>query len=472
MAELQQLSDITEGIMNINDTLYYLNIGLPEDILRRKYYGDFDGAIGLINRRLSMNSIPAPLRACLTAQREIIRRLPEDYPYTRAEALHILRRHISDFSEEEFDERVDAGEIGWIYVKGEPRYFKEFFPTLVKTDPDFARRAGIRLDGAEGNFTEAAHLHRMRRILQETGRFSNRIRIRASIRLKDTEFTPGMFLRVHLPIPSDCPEQTEIKIEKIYPENGMIAPSDAIQRTVCREEHMEENHPFVVEYSYVYTAVYHDISKMKADLSQPSLCTEEQPPHIVFTPYIRALAASLTEGLSDPLQKARAFYDFITLNMKYTFMPAYFVLENIPETCARNFSGDCGIFSLLFITLCRAVGIPAQWQSGMAAEPDFACAHDWARFYIAPYGWLSADPSYGVAAVKAGSEESRRFYFGNLDSFRMVANNGFQAPFTVPKLQWRADPYDNQEGEAESDTQGFNFSQLERCTEVLSYEEL
>lgn len=54
----------------------------------------------------------------------------------------------------------------------------------------------------------------------------------------------------------------------------------------------------------------------------------------------------------------------------------------------------------------------------------------------------------------------------------MVANNGFQAPFTVPKLQWRADPYDNQEGEAESDTQGFNFSQLERCTEVLSYEEL
>lgn len=95
-----------------------------------------------------------------------------------------------------------------------------------------------------------------------------------------------------------------------------------------------------------------------------------------------------------------------------------------------------------------------------------------ARFYIAPYGWLSADPSYGVAAVKAGSEESRRFYFGNLDSFRMVANNGFQAPFTVPKLQWRADPYDNQEGEAESDTQGFNFSQLERCTEVLSYEEL
>lgn len=164
----------------------------------------------------------------------------------------------------------------------------------------------------------------------------------------------------------------------------MIAPSDAIQRTVCWEEHMEENHPFVVEYSYVYTAVYHDISKMKADLSQPSLCTEEQPPHIVFTPYIRALAASLTEGLSDPLQKARAFYDFITLNMKYTFMPAYFVLENIPETCARNFSGDCGIFSLLFITLCRAVGIPAQWQSGMAAEPDSACAHDWALLLYRP----------------------------------------------------------------------------------------
>ena len=29
--------------MNKNDTLQYLNVGLPEDILRRKLWGDFNG---------------------------------------------------------------------------------------------------------------------------------------------------------------------------------------------------------------------------------------------------------------------------------------------------------------------------------------------------------------------------------------------------------------------------------------------
>lgn len=77
----------------------------------------------------------------------------------------------------------------------------------------------------------------------------------------------------------------------------------------------------------------------------------------------------MTRGKDSPLEKARSIFDFITLNMKYTFMPAYFGLENIAENCARSFTGDCGVFALLFITLCRCAGIPAQWQSGLAAEP-------------------------------------------------------------------------------------------------------
>ena len=119
----------------------------------------------------------------------------------------------------------------------------------------------------------------------------------------------------------------------------------------------------------------------------------ELAPHIVFTPYIRALAAELSKGCETPLEKARNFYDFITLNFKYTYMPAYFSLEDIPGNCARTFTGDCGVFALLFITLCRCAGIPAQWQSGLAAEPDFIGGHDWVRFYAAPFGWIYADPS-------------------------------------------------------------------------------
>lgn len=459
--------------MNQNQCFRYLNVGLPEDILRHKLHGDFESALRLIDQRLAKESLPAPLRACLTAQREIIVRLPLDYPYSRAEALAILRRHVPDFPEALFDQWVDEGKIGWIYVGGEMRFFDRFFETLCKADPAFAVKAGVQLAGAESAVTgKDLMLDRTIEKMKREGSAANRIRIRATVRLKEELFHPGMAVRVHLPLPAACETQSDIVIEKVEPPTGQIAPEDAPQRTVCWQETLDQNKTFTVEYSYTHRATYHDVAKIVADPVQPDFYTNEQAPHILFTPYIRELAARLAEGTDDPLEKARRFYDFITLNMKYTFMPAYFSLENIAESCARNFTGDCGVFALLFLTLCRCVGIPACWQSGFAAEPDFCGGHDWVRFYIAPYGWLYADTSYGIAAVRGQNEERRKFYFGNLDPFRMVANNEFQADFTIDKEHWRADPYDNQVGEMETADRGLRFEEFERTKQVLLCQEI
>ncbi len=461
--------------MNINDTFRSLNVGLPQDILRRKFYGDFAGAIRLIDRRLQRDDQPQGLRDCMTVQREMMLRTAPDYPLSREEAIALVREYIPDFSEEEFNERIDAGKIGWIYIDGEMRFFNRFFQTMCKAEPAFAKRAGVTTYGVESaqKGSQADTLvDRTRKKMMAQGSVSNRIRIGARVKLKDEFFTPGMFIRAHLPIPCACEQQSDIRIEKVFPEGAVIAPEDALQRTVCWEENMEENHEFYVEYSYIHTAKYHDVSTIVADKVQPDFCTEEIAPHVMFTPYIRQLVETLTEGTDDPLEKARRFYDFISLNMKYTFMPGYFILENIAETCARNFTGDCGVFALLFLTLCRCAGIPAQWQSGNTAEPDFIGSHDWARFYVEPYGWLFADPSYGISAHRQGCEERRQFYFGNLDPFRMIANRDFQADFTVPKRHWRYDPYDNQSGEIETEDYGFAGNQYIRDKEILCCEEV
>lgn len=461
--------------MRINDHFRYLNIGLPEDILRRKMHGDFEGAIRLIDRRLADESTPDALRSCLIVQREIISRVEADYPYTKEEAIAIIREHIPDFEEAEFDERVDNGRIRWIYVNGEMKIFNRFFLSMVKADLPFAARAGVTLPGVESNANKNVKglVDRTIDTMMEKGSMTNRIRIRASVKVKDEVFEKGMFIRAHLPIPAACEQQSDIQIEKVFPENAMIAPEDAAQRSVCWEENMEENHEFYVEYSYLHKAVFHDTQNMgSSDLEQPDFYTQEEAPHIVFTPYIKELVKTLTEGVTDPLEKARIFYDFITLNMKYTYMPAYFGLENIAETCARTCTGDCGVFALLFITLCRCAGIPACWQSGLTAEPDFCGGHDWARFYVAPHGWLFADPSYGTGAVRLEKEERRKFYFGNLDPFRMVANSEFMAPFTVDKDHWRADPYDNQLGEMETTDRGLCYGEYLRDKTVLLCEEV
>ncbi len=459
--------------MNIHDTISYQNIGLPDDILRRKLRGDFEGALRLIERRLADPRTPKAMTYCLTFHREMLLRTPSQFPYSREEALAIVRKDIPDFTEAEFQDLMDGGDIRWIYVDGEERIFSRFYSSICKAVPGMAERTRVTLSGVESvPVTKENPLNAIMRKMKAEGKLTYRIRVRATVKLNDDQFTPGMFIRAHLPIPADCQQQSDIRIEKLFPENGMIAPADAPQRTVCWEENMAENHEFLVEYSYLNTVHYHDAYNGSGIPGNYDFDVAEKAPHIVFTPYIRALCGELTEGLTDPLRKARAFYDFITTKMRYTYMPDYFVLDSIAQTCARDLTGDCGVLALLFITLCRCAGIPAQWQSSNTTEPDYIGSHDWARFYVEPYGWLFADPSYGVSANRQGCEERRQFYFGNLDPFRMVANREFQENFTIPKEHWRNDPYDNQSGEMETKDRGFAGSEYTRDKEILLCEEV
>lgn len=153
-------------------------------------------------------------------------------------------------------------------------------------------------------------------------------------------------------------------------------------------------------------------------------------------------------------------------------MREYFTIECIPEYCAVNLKGDCGVQALLFITICRMSGIPARWQSGLYATDYYTGCHDWAQFYVAPYGWVFADLSFGGSAWRAGEIERWNYYFGNLDVFRMPANSEIQKAF-VPEKKWlRIDPIDNQRGEFEYEDHGLRFSQVEVSQKLISMEDI
>ena len=61
---------------------------------------------------------------------------------------------------------------------------------------------------------------------------------------------------------------------------------------------------------------------------------------------------------------------------------------------------------------------------------------------------LWADPSKGFLPPGA-DEELRYFYFGNVDSYRLVANQDYSAVFDPPKTHFRSEPIDFQRGEVE-----------------------
>ena len=441
--------------MTKNDSFLHLNDPLPADIARRKEMGDLAGAIRLIDQRLASHTQPL-LAPRLEAERLRLNRLPGDYPYSRKEALSMIRAEWPQFTEAQFDALADGGRIDWRMIDGELRCHERFLESL-RIYPKEA--PGLKQEETDNSWRDQV-LARM----EEAGELTARITLRASIcALVPVE---GKEVQAWLPIPAACPQQSEIRILEGTP-GGVAAPEHAPQRTMWWRTRDVDR--FTVTYSYLFRARYVDPMALPLDPVQPAFDLEEQAPHIVFTPYLRALAVSICQGCSTPAEKARAIYDYVTGQVDYRYQPAYLQLDCIADQCAKTLRGDCGVFALLFITLCRISGIPARWQSGLAVRPDGVGPHDWAMFYLAPHGWLWADCSYGSSARRNGEGARRRHYFGNLDPWRMVANSAFQAPLTPPMPDWRQDPYDNQVGELMVDGRGLDAPEREWSQELLDF---
>lgn len=443
--------------------LEFLNVELPEDINKRKWHGDFEGAKRLIELWLTKD-VPYGMKAKLQLEKRILEILPKEYNLTYEEAFAQAKAAIPDMTKEEFAKLQDEGKIDWIYVNGKEQYFRRFLSTLLKVNPDLKQRAVV-LDEVQSELDLIEHralLHNIEQI-KEKGSLGIRFVLRVSVKIEDASFQKGK-VKVHLPIPAACDQISNIQILETSSDAYTIALEDALQRTICFEEEMTKNHEFFVRYAYEYRMNYQvpkeevAVDGLEGDFTE-ELC--EQYPHIMFTPYLRALAKQLTDGLTNPVAKARAIYDYVTMHIKYSFMREYFAIENITEYAALGQKGDCGVQALLFITLCRISGVPARWESGLYVTPYSAGSHDWAQFYAAPYGWLFADCSFGGSAFKDQDEERRQFYFGNVDLFRMPANHRFQEQFTVSKKFLRADPYDNQRGEIEYEDRGLAYDEFD-----------
>ena len=460
---------------------------LPSPVQQMKERGNLEEAEAYLQHLLETGECFPEERRRFRAELEILRRLPAEYPYTRAEALELVRCYVPNFSEADFDSLLMKGKIFWRYLDGEARFFGRFFDSLCKTDSFFAEAAekrGHRIPGSDRRLLEES-AEKMR----EQGELSVRINVQAELELEEAFFREGALVRAYLPLPRVTEEQSELAVEEMSG-GGQLGAENAAQRVVFWEERLRENHPFLLSYRLLHTECYRDVYGLaermqaegrKVEQSENGTTkysaekrTESGYDSALFPPsaYLRSLAAELTEGVTEPLVKAKCFYDFITKKVRYSFMPSYFCLDRMAERCAMDRVGDCGIQALLFLSLCEAVGIPARWESGLKTEPKFIGAHDWVRFFTPSFGWRAADLSYGGSAWKRGDERLHRFYFGNVDPWRMAANARILGETGFPEPEFRADPYDNQVGEMALDGRGLRYEEFRRRKEVLRAEEI
>lgn len=426
--------------------LQFLAVPLPEDVLKLKYFGDFERLARVIDQKLENPALPAALRKRLEYEKIITPLWIRAYPYTQAQALQQLQDTFVDFDESELDALRDADAIEWAYINGKVHYKNNFLSNLIKTCKQYEKRLKDT-SRLHYKYENAQMLDKIMETMKRGNQIRCRFHMRSTMTIDPANGHENEKVFAHLPLPLEYAQVKNFRVLSLSHPDAIIAPPDYPQRTVCFHE--VPTRPFSIEYTYETHMHYNHPDPSQVLDQQPTFYTEAYVPHICFTPYLKSLAAEIVGDEINPLLKARRIYDFITTKMIYSYMRAYFTVPNIPEYGASSLKGDCGVQALLFITLCRIVGIPARWQAGLAVSPLDVGSYDWAQFYVAPFGWLFADPSFGGAAYRMGHEERWNFYFGNLDPYRLPANSEFQHDFFVPFRNHRYDPYDNQDGEAE-----------------------
>lgn len=450
-----------------NDDYRYLDVGLPAEVARLKAAGYLEEARAECTRIID-SGVQPELEACLRAERHRMGRLARQFCVTRSQALRTLRAEWPDVSDDDLDRLVRTRRIDWRFIDGEQRFLNNFLDSLRVYPAEVPR---LRPDAPYDLARRDAVLARMR----DEGSVTCEITLRASIEVPGA--LPNERVRAWLPLPAAAFQQSDIEILDATP-GACVAPEDVPARTIYWES--TERRSFEVSYRYRIRAPYvdttapapsaHAVEDPDPAFTEADLA--EERPHIRFTPYLEALTERLVTGVERPVDRVRAIYDYITRNVDYRYQPAYAQLDDIADSCAKSLRGDCGVFALTFITMCRIAGIPARWQSGLYVASDHVGPHDWAQFYTQEYGWLWADCSFGSSARRTGDESRRLHHFGNLDPWRMVANAAFQAELTPASDGVRWDPFDNQMGEASVEGRGCDDCEMRRSIELVSLVEL
>ena len=409
-----------------------------------------------------LNQIRAELKtdSALDAKAEIleakIARIRIDFSKNEEQVREELKPWFPGVDQKTIDNWEKGKKLEMRHIDGEKRYFRHAVSNLFRIDSlamkikerqvdplaqiCLSHTSGILMD--EGNNPQ-------------TGGKRYQFRIDYSITVQPDVVPDGETIRCWMPYPRSLPlRQKNIRLLQVNDEKYHIAPDSSLQRSLYMEKTAKKGQPVVFLYSAEFETVpvYYLTAGMdirpyftRSELFRKY--TSERPPHLIFSKEIRQLAASLTDGITDPRKKVRQIFTWIDKNIPWASALEYSIMENIPQYVLENRHGDCGMKTLLFMSLARVSGIPCRWQSGWMLHPGEVNLHDWCEVYYEGVGWVPLDQSFGLQ--DADEEDIRYFYASGIDAYRMIVNDEYGVRFDPEKKYFRSEPIDFQRGELE-----------------------
>ncbi len=428
-----------------DNILYFMRYDISDDLKLLIEKGELSEAKNLI--RDLLRSADGEYKRRLEFEEDRLYRWPIQYPFEEEKAFEELRNKIPSLTIKEFKELIDKGCIDYRMIESRVRVFERFVPNSLWLCPDLKKRALEDKDEVIER-AKAALVDRAKDVMNLRAKPLT-YRFRAKVILSKGSVPRGEKVRVWIPIPRISDLHPEVKILACNRE-PYLADEMHKQRTAYFELISSGLDDEVwIEYEVVAKPFKANLRHEEVEEIRIGDNLKERIPHIRFTNKLKELTESIVGDEDNPLLKARKIWNWVVNHVIYTYVHDYALFDNISEYAATKKRGDCGIQAILLITMLRLAGIPARWQSGWYANPVKPGMHDWAQFYVEPYGWVYADPSFGHP--RNGEDWRKDFYFGSIEGFRLAFNAEINYPFDPPKEHFRSDPVDSQRGEVEWD---------------------
>jgi hypothetical protein len=421
--------------------------------------GNFSEAVRKAEGYMSSGGMDSGVMAVLDSLIDLTGRLRLDFRLTETEVrdqlVHLLG---SPFTDDAFREWERSGLLEWRNIDGEKRYFARAASNLKRlldhrkrkvhqgeTEPpdDFAL---FKMEYAAGVIARP----------QDFGHPVTPVPMKVSYTITvEADAVPSeKVVRCWMPWPRENhTRQQQVQWVSSFPAAGIIASDSAEQRSLYLEQTAEAGTPlhFTSVFTYCSMGQYFDPERLAsapmADRGEMKAYLGEQLPHILFTLLIRNAADSIVGEATTPLEIVRRIFYWIDENISWAGALEYSVMPNIPEYVLTHRHGDCGMKTLLFMTLARYKGVAVKWQSGWMMHPGEVNLHDWCEVWYPGTGWVPLDMSFG--RLPSGDPRVRDFYMTGIDPWRLIINDALGTPFQPQKKYRRSEPNDFQRGEVE-----------------------
>lgn len=317
---------------------------------------------------------------------------------------------------------------------------------------------------ALGLFTGAA--------LVQTGPPTRRFELRYVVRVPLPP-AGSKTLRLWIPLPRSNENQTisGLKIETALAYRRYRDPEYGNEYLYLEAPPAKIQHPleilvrFLVERRELRVALNPADDPPNTAVAKAELARFLQPDRLVpINGIIAQLSREQTRGVTDPLEKARKIYDYVTTTMRYDKSGTGWGRGDAVWACDSH-HGNCTDFHSLFIGMARAAGIPARFEIGFPLPDDQHAGlipgyHCWAQFYIQGIGWIPVDAS------EAWKHPDRHnYYFGGLDPSRVLFTRGRDIRLDPPQrgepLNYFIYPYAETDGKPFAEVKGsYSFRDL------------